>query len=350
MEEYVLWFILLEISNESKIKLLEMYDSEEAIHNNIDNIIGDRVLKGKRINNLKKVTLNDIKEFKKYLNKEGIGYLTYTSTEYPKSLINLEKPPYILFYKGDKSLLKDKTGGIVGARNCTNYGRAVTKLIAKELCANNITIVSGVASGIDSVAHKVAIEEGGRTIGVLGCGVDVIYPKINRNLYKDIEKTGLLVSEFLPGTEPRGYNFPQRNRIISALSEKLVVIEASLKSGSLITVGYALDAGKSVMAVPGSVLQSNSTGCNKLIGEGASTFAEIEDLRVFFGIYKNNNIKSSNLVKDELLTVISREPKHLDDIIEGVKVDRGVLFGLLFEMQNRNEIICLPGNYYAKLS
>lgn len=104
------------------------------------------------------------------------------------------------------------------------------------------------------------------------------------------------------------------------------------------------------MAVPGSVLQSNSTGCNKLIGEGASTFAEIEDLRVFFEIYKNNNIKSSNLVKDELLTVISSEPKHLDDIIEGVKVDRGVLFGLLFEMQNRNEIICLPGNYYAKLS
>lgn len=350
MEEFILWFILLEISNESKMKLLKMYENEEVIHNNIDNIVRDRVIKGKRINNLKKITLNDIREFKKYLKSEGIGYITYTSLEYPKSLMELEQPPYILFYKGDKSILKNKTGGIVGARKCTNYGREVTRRIAKELCLNSITIVSGVASGIDSVAHRVAVDEGGKTIGVLGCGIDIIYPKVNKQLYSDIERTGLLLSEFLPGTEPRGYNFPRRNRIISALSDKLVVIEASLKSGSLITVGYALEAGKSVMAVPGSVLQSNSTGCNKLIGDGASTFAEIEDLRTFFGIYKKSYVKQVNVVKEALLTVISSEPKHLDDIIDGVNVDRKVLFGLLFEMQNRNEIICLPGNYYAKLS
>ncbi|MBB6715105.1 DNA-processing protein DprA [Clostridium gasigenes] len=350
MEEFILWFILLEISNESKIKLLGMYENEEVIHNNIDNIVKARILRGKRINNLKTITLNEIREFKKYLNKEGIGYITYTSIDYPMSLMNLKQPPYILFYRGDKSLLKDKTGGIVGSRNCTNYGREVTKRITKELCLNSITIVSGVASGIDSIAHKVAVEEGGRTIGVLGCGIDVVYPKINKKLYKDIERTGLLLSEFFPGTEPRSYNFPRRNRIISGLSEKLVVIEASLKSGSLITVGYALEEGKSVMAVPGSVLQSNSTGCNKLIGDGASTFAEMEDLRTFFGIYKNSYAKVGNGVKDALLTVISSEPKHLDDIIERVNVDRKVLFGLLFEMQNRNEIICLPGNYYAKLS
>ncbi|MGL5087589.1 MAG: DNA-processing protein DprA, partial [Clostridium sp.] len=272
------------------------------------------------------------------------------TSEYPKSLLDLEIPPYILYYKGDKSLLKDKTGGIVGSRNCTSYGSEVTKRITKELCINNITIVSGVASGIDSVAHKVAVLEGGRTIGVLGCGIDVVYPKINSMLYKEIERTGLLISEFPLGTQPRGYNFPQRNRIISGLSDRLVVVEASLKSGSLITVGYALDQGKPVMAVPGSVLQSNSTGCNKLIGDGACTFAEIEDLRTFFEIYEKDCVKSDNITKDVLLTVISSEPKHLDDIIDRVNVDRKVLFGLLFEMQNRNEIICLPGNYYAKLS
>lgn len=350
MEDYIIWFMLLEISNESKMKLLEIYSTEKAVHDNISRIVEDRVVRGKRINNLKEVTLNDIKEFKAYLKKEGIGYITYTSRDYPKALLNLEKPPYILYYKGDKSLLKDKTGGIVGSRNCTSYGREVTKRIAKELCLNNITIVSGVASGIDSVAHKIAVDEGGRTIGVLGCGIDVVYPKINKHLYKEIESTGLLISEFPPGTEPRGYNFPQRNRIISALSERLVVVEASLKSGSLITVGYALDEGKPVMAVPGSVLQSNSTGCNKLIGDGACAFAEIEDLRTFFQIYEKDYVKSDNKTKDELLTVISSEPKHLDDIIDRVNVDRKVLFGLLFEMQNRNEIICLPGNYYAKLS
>ena len=350
MEDYIIWFILLGISNKSKNKLLEIYKNEEDIHNNIDNIVRDRVLSGKRINNLKSVTLNDIKEFKNYLNKEGIKYIVSTSIDYPISLRNVYDPPYILFYKGDKSLLKDKTGGIVGSRNCTNYGREVTIRITKELCANSITIVSGVAMGIDSVAHKVAVDEGGRTIGVLGCGIDIVYPKINKKLYKDIERTGLLLSEFMPGTEPKGYNFPQRNRIISGLSEKLVVIEASLKSGSLITVGYALEEGKPIMAIPGSVLQSNSTGCNKLIGDGASTFAEMEDLHAFFGFYKNTKVSGGNRVKDALLTVISSEPKHLDDIIEGVNVDRKVLFGLLFEMQNRNEIICLPGNYYAKLS
>lgn len=327
-----------------------MYENEEDIYNNIDNIARDRVLSGKRINNLKTVTVNEIKEFKNYLNKEGIRYITSTSVDYPSSLRNVYDPPYILFYKGDKSLLKDKTGGIVGSRNCTNYGREVTIRITKELCANSITIVSGVAMGIDSVAHKVAVDEGGRTIGVLGCGIDIVYPKVNKKLYKDIERTGLLLSEFMPGTEPRGYNFPQRNRIISGLSERLVVIEASLKSGSLITVSYALEEGKSIMAVPGSVLQSNSTGCNKLIGDGASSFAEMVDLHTFFGIYKNTYVNRENGAKEALLTVISSEPKHLDDIIDRVNVDRKVLFGLLFEMQNRNEIICLPGNYYAKLS
>lgn len=350
MEDFVLWFILLEISNESKIKLLAMYENEEVIHNNIDNIVKSRCLRGKRINNLRTITLNEIRQFKTYLNKEGIGYITYNSVEYPQSLKNIDKPPYILFYKGDLSLLKDKTAGIVGARNCTNYGREVTKLIAKELCTNDITIVSGVASGIDSIAHKVTVDEGGRTIGVLGCGIDVVYPKINKNLYKDIEKTGLLLSEFNPGTEPKAYNFPQRNRIISALSAKLIVIEASLKSGSLITVSYALEEGKSIMAVPGSVLQSNSAGCNRLIADGALIFSEMSDLRTFFGINEKSYVKAVNGAKDELLTVISSEPRHLDDIIERVNVDRKVLFGLLFEMQNRNEIICLPGNYYAKLS
>ena len=350
MDDYILWFSLVKISNKSKVELLKVYGNEEEIHNNVDNIVASRLFRGKKINNLKNVTVNEIKEFRNKLNKEGIGYIVYTDINYPKSLMNIFDPPYVLFYKGDKSLLEDKTGGVIGSRNCTNYGREVATIIVKELCAHSITIVSGVASGIDSVAHRVSVDEGGRTIGVLGCGIDVIYPKINRKLYKDIEETGLLISEFMPGTEPKPYNFPQRNRIISGLSEKLVVIEASLKSGSLITVSYALEEGKSIMAVPGSVLQNNSSGCNKLIGEGAYMFGEMADLHMFFGFYENTQVRVEKGAKEELLTVIGNEPKHLDDIIQRVNVDRKVLFGLLFEMQNRNEIICLPGNYYAKLS
>ncbi|MDZ5016875.1 DNA-protecting protein DprA, partial [Clostridium perfringens] len=145
------------------------------------------------------------------------------------------------------------------------------------------------------------------------------------------------------------YNFPRRNRIISGISEKLIVIEATKKSGSLITVDFALSIGKEIMAIPGPVLNGNSEGCNKLIRDGAKPFTEMDDLYDFFDINKEKDRKMEvNEYKISLLKVINDEPKHLDDIIKTVNVDRKVLFELLFEMQNRNEIICLPGNYYAK--
>lgn len=145
------------------------------------------------------------------------------------------------------------------------------------------------------------------------------------------------------------YNFPRRNRIISGISDKVIVVEATKKSGTLITVDYALSIGKEIMAVPGPVINGNSEGCNKLIRDGAKPFTGMEDLYDFFNIKKDIKEKNENNgYKEYLLKVIDNEPKHLDDIIESVNVDRKVLFELLFEMQNRNEIICLPGNYYAK--
>lgn len=351
MSEYIIWYILLNISNKNKIKLLREFGCEEKVNLNRDKIIREGLVGNKANKKLDSIDIEINKRFIDYINKEGIGYITISDKEYPEDIKEIEDPPYVLFYKGDLSLLKRKKLAIVGARNCTTYGREVAKLIASELSKNEITIVSGVASGIDSVAHKITIQEEGKTIGVLGCGIDIIYPKINAQLYKEICSAGLLISEFLPGTKPFAYNFPRRNRIISALAEGIIVVEASIKSGSLITATYGLEQGKDIMVVPGSVLNKSSSGCNKLIRDGAHVFTEIDDLYTLFNI--NKKISKSNpksYLEESLIGIISDEPKHLDDIVDSVKVDRKVLFGLLFEMQKRNEIICLPGNYYAKLT
>mgnify|MGYP004443112511 CR=1 FL=1 len=340
-----IWFILLQLSNDKKIKLLRKYANEENIRKN------SSIIKELKATNINEVTEEKIKKFEEYINKNSIGYITINSKEYPEKLNHLSEPPYVIFYKGNLDLLSGNLIAVIGARKYSSYGAQVTKIIAKELSKNNFTVVSGLAAGIDSIAQRNAIDYSGNTIAVLGCGIDIIYPKSNKILYEDILKNnGFIISEFLPNTPPMAYNFPRRNRIISGISKKLIIIEATNKSGSLITVNYALELGMDVMAVPGPIFNGNSEGCNKLIRDGAKPFTEMVDLYDFLSIIKENDEKrEKNTCKSIVLSVINNEPIHLDDIIQSVNVDRKVLFELLFEMQNRNEIICLPGNYYAKL-
>lgn len=344
MDNNDIWFILLKISNDKKIKLLKKYNNEENIRKNYG------IIKEFKKINLEEITEEKIKLFKEYITTNNIGYITISSKEYPEKLKHLEEPPYVIFYKGNLELLSGNLIAVIGARKCSSYGAKLASIISKEISENNFTVVSGLAAGIDSIAQKSAINFKGKTIGVLGCGIDVVYPKNNKILYEEIiKKDGLIISEFLPGTPPIAYNFPRRNRIISGISDKLVIVEANVKSGSLITVNYALDLGRDIMAIPGPVFNGNSEGCNKLIRDGAKPFTEIEDLYDFLNIFKESVKKEEkNTYKLLLFKIINREPMHLDDIINAVNVDRKVLFELLFEMQNRNEIICLPGNYYAK--
>ena len=351
MNSYQIWLITNEITNACKIDLINKYNNEENIYNNIDNIIRNEEFKKYNLNKLKEYSLDKEEELKIELLKEDIKYVTYSDEKYPIKLREINNPPYVLFYKGDIELLNFNMAAIVGSRKNSMYGKEVTKVIVSELKKINFGVISGVAYGIDSIAHREILRLNGKTIGILGCGVDIIYPKINRDLYTNIIKDGLLISEFLPGTKPLSYNFPRRNRIISGLSEGVIVIEASNKSGSLITVNYALEQNKNVMAVPGSIFNEGSKGCNLLIRDGAFPFLEREDLYSFFNItkVKENNI-GKNSIENQLLNVIQKEPIHIDKIIESVKVDRIALFELLFELQNKNEIICLPGNYYAKIS
>ena len=341
MERLVLWMIMLQISNDKKIKLVLKYKELDFIKENFYYI--------EELKDIETVKEKDIIEFEEYIMDNNIRYITIFDKEYPKELYEDMIPPFVLFFKGNIELLNKRRLAIVGARNCSQYGIEVTKLIAREISNANICIVSGMALGIDTIAHKESLKYSGSTIAVLGSGIDVIYPKSNKNLYYEIIEKGLVLSEFLPKETPKPYNFPRRNRIISGISEGIIVSEASCKSGTLITVECALNQNRKVMVVPGSILNKKSEGCNKLIRDGAESLTDLEDLKIYFNIKNNQkNETKINFLKNSLFKVISDEPKHLDDILSSVNVDRKVLFELLFEMQNRNEIICLPGNYYAK--
>ena len=335
--KYKIWLIMLNISNVEKISFLNQYGDEENIY---------EMLKDTFVN----ISLEEAEKIEKTINEGNIGLVTYNEILYPDTLRNIYDPPYGLFYKGNINLLKENIVGIVGSRMCTQYGVQVTKLLTKELISYNITIISGGAKGIDSVAHSTALEYGGNTIVVLGCGIDVVYPKQNKLLFKKVEEVGLMISEFLPGAKPLPYHFPMRNRIISGLSELVIVAEASSKSGSLITANYAADQGKNVMAVPGSVFSKGSNGCNKLIRDGAQIFSGMEDLYSILGVKVQKKEGIISPIKRKILSVISMEPTHIDEIVEKSCIDRGALFKVLFEMQIRNEIVSLPGNYYAKIT
>lgn len=351
MNKYEIWFITRKISNSYKLKLIEKYNNEESIYNNIDNIIEENKLNSKLIYQLKERNIIEEEKLEEYLLENSIMYVTYSSISYPYKLRTINCPPYVLFYKGDLSLVNEDMVAIVGARKNSVYGENVTKVITSELCDMEYGVVSGVAAGIDSIAHRGMLCKSGKTIGVLGCGIDIVYPSNNRYLYEQIVEKGLLLSEFLPKTKPLSYNFPQRNRIISGLSNGVIVIEASIKSGSLITVNYALEQNKSVMAVPGPIFNEGSRGCNLLIESGATQFLEKDDLYSFLNKTKKEckNIGKKS-IKSYLISIIDKEPIHIDKIIGSVNIDRVALFELLFEMQNENEIICLPGNYYVKIS
>lgn len=208
----------------------------------------------------------------------GLGLVTVEDREYPCRLKNIYNPPYGLYFAGDLSATGENSVAIVGARNCSEYGRKVAREISFALGKRGYSVISGMARGIDSHAHQGCLDGGGKTVAVLGCGTDVCYPKENKRLYEQIKSQGCIFSEYLPGTAPQPQFFPARNRIISGLSKSVIVVEAREKSGSLITMDFALEQGKDVYSVPGRITDPLSVGCNRLIAQGAGILTSIEDL------------------------------------------------------------------------
>lgn len=211
----------------------------------------------------------NFEKWENLLNKRNVNFLSIEDTAFPKRLRAIYDCPYGIFYKGTLPDDELRTAAIVGARRCSAYGKAAAEELAYELTNAGFVIVSGMARGIDGISHRKTISSGGKTIAVLGSGIDVCYPKENRDLFNDIPNNGCVLSEYAPGTEALAQFFPQRNRIISALSDMTIVVEAREKSGSLITADLALEQGKDVYAIPGRIFDPMSAGCNKLIAEGA---------------------------------------------------------------------------------
>lgn len=209
---------------------------------------------------------------------QGIRAVRYGEDAYPKRLCYIPDPPCILYIKGEVPDEGKPGVSIVGARLCSDYGRYTARKFASVLAGAGVQIISGMALGIDCISHKAAMEAGGRTFAVLGCGVDVCYPEQNRDIYERMQTQGGLLSEYPPGTMPSAGLFPRRNRIISGLAEILLVIEARKKSGTLITVDAALEQGREVYALPGRVTDALSSGCNRLIAQGAGIATSPEEL------------------------------------------------------------------------
>ncbi len=288
------------------------------------------------------------------LEKNGIYFVSKEDDIYPEKLREIYAPPYALYYKGKLPAKKEKMIAIVGARNCSAYGMEMAKFFAGKLAKAGISIISGLARGIDSGAHKGVLSEDGITYGVLGCGIDICYPKENQDLYQRMQIKGGIISEYAPKIPPFAGNFPMRNRLISGLSDAVLVIEAKEKSGSLITVDMGLEQGKEIYALPGRVGDSLSEGCNNLIKMGAKLVTTpkdileemIENYEQYMDFTKKNN-NSLETAGKIVYACLSLEPKHIDEIAyqTGLSVDALVEQLLMLELSGMAKQIIK--NYYC---
>ena len=230
------------------------------------------------------------------LGKAGISFYPLGYPGYPDKLINIPDPPAALFVKGSLPDPALPSAALIGTRKCSGYGNVMAKQLGEALAKRGVLVISGMARGIDGIGQRAVCEAGGRTYAVLGCGVDIVYPQENGRLYEKLILKGGIISEYIPGTEPRASLFPPRNRIISGLSDTVIVVEAKEKSGTMITVDMALEQGREVYAIPGRVIDGLSCGCNRLIKQGAGLIISIDEF--IDDILKESKRKLTDEVND----------------------------------------------------
>ena len=290
------------------------------------------------------------------LQEQGIRMIPYFSEEYPKKLTNISQPPYALYVKGSLPRENQVSVAIVGARRCTHYGEQIALEYGEALASEGIQIISGMARGIDGAGQRGALNAGGATYGVLGCGVDICYPRENIGLYMDIQQKGGIISEQIPGQPPLPAYFPERNRIISGLADVVLVIEAKEKSGSLITADMALEQGKDVYAVPGPVTSSMSQGCHRLIRQGAGILISPEDLLIELGINIVNqgqiidkNEKVLESTENMVYSCLGLFPKGMSQLLEETGLNVQELLEQLITLEMKGYVKEISKNYYVKL-
>lgn len=290
--------------------------------------------------------------------ESNVCVLTLEDEEYPTLLKNIYDPPPVIYIKGNKFQPNEKTLAIVGTRKASRYGKEIAQKLAFELASLGITIVSGMALGVDTFAHQGALEAKGKTIAVFGCGVDVIYPPSNRGLSKEIETSGALVSEFPLGTGTEKGHFPRRNRIISGLSLGTIVVEGHYDSGAMITAKQALDQGREVFAVPGNVDLDQSKGPHWLIKQGAKLVESVDDVLEELNVVIDDRripnseprtFDHSNLSPDEqkIIKVLSLEPKYIDNISVESGLSIPQVSSLLMMLEVKKVIRQFPGKKFV---
>jgi len=285
--------------------------------------------------------------------KSGARVLTWESPDYPRNLRNIAAPPPVLFVKGSLTEGDEWAVAMVGTRRATAYGKEVARELAAGLAANGVTVVSGLARGIDAVAHRAAIEAGGRTLAVLGCGVDTVYPPEHRELGEAITQHGALVSDYAIGTPPEAANFPPRNRLISGLSKGVVVVEGAEDSGALITTDYAAEQGREVFAVPGNINARSSRGPNKLIQQGATMVLGVNDILEELNLTLVTERKEAraalpaDATEQRVLENLTTGPLHIDDLAVQLELPIAQLSGTLALMELKGMVRQIGGMTYV---
>ena len=279
-------------------------------------------------------------------------FFTIDDEIYPECLKQIYNPPTKLYYKGNLDLLKDeRLIAVVGTRNPSSYGKLCCEYMVKKMTSANITIVSGFAKGIDSIAHKTSLLAGGKTIAVIASGLDIVYPASNLSLYREIEEKGLILSEYEAGVKPFKFNFPQRNRIIAGLSKGTIVVESKDRGGSLITADLALEFNRDVYAVPGDVFSEYSKGCNNLIRDSkAKSLSNINELLDDYSWKIEEKNINNKYTQNQLLILNSlSSEKNLDNILMETKIEQTEILAELMTLEIMGAIKSIAGGRYKKI-
>ncbi|MDQ0169919.1 DNA-processing protein DprA [Paenibacillus tundrae] len=376
MEERWVLFGLHEMDGVGKKTIAKLLSGQHKLQNLLDYTEADWLQAGLRKDQAHRLAvqfdLDWIDQKRENVYKQGIEVITYLDSNYPILMKETVQPPWVLYGRGDMQLLHSKSIAMVGTRMPTVYGRKVGERLAEELCKAGLTIVSGLARGIDSVCHDAALRAGGKTIAVFGTGIDSIYPPENNSLAERIAEAGLLLSEYPPGTRAHQGLFPERNRIIAGLSLGTLVVEADIRSGSLITADAALDAGRDVFAVPGPITSPKSRGSHNLIRQGAKLVTSAADLleeyqmdlpnpeQVPYNRGRSTQNKQdvtagmfppATLSSDEqrVIAILEQEEQSLDQLVERLNWDFGHLHSVLLSLIIKKQISQLPGTKYARV-
>ena len=337
--------------------ILKKYRTARGVFENRKNaetIIGKPFKVDGALFDMQKERMNARRELEFY-KRNRIEVIDIEHSLYPDRLRNIPDPPIVIFAAGKISLLSQGVPvGIVGSRKASNGGLNLAYSVARELSQSDVTVVSGLASGIDSFAHRGALDGNGNTVAVLGNGIDIVYPKENRAVYERIRRNGVLVTEFPLGTHPLKWNFPKRNRIISGLSVGVLIVEAALTSGALITAQFALDQGREVMAFPGRAASENFGGNNRLIKQGAHLVENADEILEIIGQEvkepeKRRRTQFTSLEHD-ILQVIGDDRVSLEEIEKVIKKPISKVLSALIMLELKNEVVRYPGKIFSRVS